>query len=147
MSNSGDLEVIYCYPHPKTWQGLFSRHFISANLCQQRKLVRLSCLPASTPTCSKPRINTDPDNQRKPSHRTICVAVDLTAAFDTVNHNVLLSKIVRPTLPEATYRWLSNYIRGRQSVTSCRGVNSKAMMSTLAFRKVRSCHHSYAVST
>ena len=45
-------------------------------------------------------------NQRKPPHRTICVAVDLMAAFDTVNHNVLLSKIARSTLPEATCRWL-----------------------------------------
>ena len=65
-------------------------------------------------------------NQRKPPDRTICVAVDLTAAFDTVNHNVMLSKIARSTLPEETCRWLSNYIRGRQSVTSCRGVKSKA---------------------
>ena len=65
-------------------------------------------------------------NQRKPPHRTVCVAADLTAAFDTVNHNVLLSKIVRSTLPEATCRWLSNYLRGRQSVTSCRAVKSKA---------------------
>ena len=62
-------------------------------------------------------------NQRKPPYRTVCVAVDLTAAFDTVNHNVLLLKIV--TLPEATCRWLS---RCRQSVTSCRGVRSKARM-------------------
>ena len=65
-------------------------------------------------------------NQRKPPHRTVCVAVDLTAAFDTVNHNALLSKIARSTLPEVTCRWLSNYIRGRQSVTSSRGVKSKA---------------------
>ena len=65
-------------------------------------------------------------NQRKPPHRTVCVAVDLTAAFDTVNHNALLSKIARSTLPEATCRWLSNYIRRRQSVTSCRGVKLKA---------------------
>ena len=57
-------------------------------------------------------------NQRKSPHRTVSVAVDLTAAFDTDNHNVLLSKIVRSTLPEATCRWLS--------VTSCRGVKSKA---------------------
>ena len=40
-------------------------------------------------------------NQMKPPHRTVCNAVDLTAAFDTVNHNVLLSKIVRSTLPMA----------------------------------------------
>ena len=43
-------------------------------------------------------------NQRNPPHRSICVAVDLTAAFDTVNHNVMLSKIARSTLPEATCR-------------------------------------------
>ena len=41
-------------------------------------------------------------NQRKPAHQTICVAVDLTAAFEKVNHNVLLSKIARSPLPEAT---------------------------------------------
>ena len=64
-------------------------------------------------------------NQRKPPHRTVCDAVDLTAEFDTVNHNALLSNIARSTLPEAPCRWLSNYIKGRQSVTSSRGVKSK----------------------
>ena len=34
-------------------------------------------------------------NQRKPPKLTICVAVDLSAAFDTVCHNNLLSKITR----------------------------------------------------
>ena len=65
-------------------------------------------------------------NQRKPPHRTVCVAVDLTAVFDTVNHNVLLSKIIRSILPEATCRWMSIYLRSRKSVTSCRGVKSNA---------------------
>ena len=31
-------------------------------------------------------------NQRKPPHRTVCVAVDLTAAFDTVDHNALFDQ-------------------------------------------------------
>ena len=39
---------------------------------------------------------------------------------------VLLSKIVRSTFPEAICLWLSNYLRERQSVTSCRSVKSKA---------------------
>ena len=65
-------------------------------------------------------------NQRKPPHRTISVAVDSTAAFDTVSHSVLLSMIARSTLREATCRWLSNYIGEKQSVTSCRGIKSKA---------------------
>ena len=34
-------------------------------------------------------------NQRKPPDRTICVAIDLSAAFDTVCHNNVLSKINR----------------------------------------------------
>ena len=38
-------------------------------------------------------------NQMKPPDRTICVAVDLSAAFDTVYHNNLLSKINRSQLP------------------------------------------------
>ena len=46
-------------------------------------------------------------NQRKPPDRTVCVAADLSAAFDTVCHNNLLSKINRSQLPPATARWLS----------------------------------------
>ena len=67
-------------------------------------------------------------NQRKPPHRTVCVAVGLTAPFDTVNHNVLSSKIVRSKRPEATCRWPSYCLRGIQSITSCRDVKSKAMI-------------------
>ena len=63
-------------------------------------------------------------NQRKPPDRTVCVAVDLSAAFDTVCHNNLLSKINRSQLPPATARWLSCYLRGRQAKTCFRGVNS-----------------------
>ena len=39
------------------------------------------------------------NNQRKPPDRTICVAVDLSAAYDTVCHYNLLSKINRSQLP------------------------------------------------
>ena len=63
-------------------------------------------------------------NQRKPPDRTICVAVDLSVAFDTVFHNNLLSKITRLQLPPATARWLSYYLRGRQAKTCFRGVKS-----------------------
>ena len=62
--------------------------------------------------------------QRKPPDRTICVAVDISAAFDTVCHNNLLSKINRSQLPPATARWLSCYLRGRQAKTCFRGEKS-----------------------
>ena len=63
-------------------------------------------------------------NQRKPPDRTVCVAVDLSAAFDTVCHNNLLSKINRSQLPPAAVLLLSNYLRGRQAKTCFRGVKS-----------------------
>ena len=63
-------------------------------------------------------------NQRKPPHRTVCVAIDLTAAFDTVSHDTLISKIVGSSLPPAITRWLSCYLRGRQAATSFRGTKS-----------------------
>ena len=63
-------------------------------------------------------------NQRNPPDRTVCVAVDLSAAFDTVCHNNQLSKINRFQLPPATARWLSYYLRGRQAKTCFRGVKS-----------------------
>ena len=63
-------------------------------------------------------------NQRKPPDQTICVAVDLSAAFDTVCHNNLLLKINRSQLPPATAQWLSCYLRGRQAKTCFRGVKS-----------------------
>ena len=37
-------------------------------------------------------------NQRKPPHRTVCVDIDLTAVFDTVSHDTLISKIVGSSL-------------------------------------------------
>ena len=73
---------------------------LSRSSVRQRKLWRLSYFQPSTATCFHLQTNTDSD--------------------------LRLSKIVRSTLPEATCRWLSNYLRGRQSVTSCRGVKSKA---------------------
>ena len=63
-------------------------------------------------------------NQRKPPDRTVCVAVDLSPAFDTVCHNNLLSKINRSQLPPVTSRWLFCYLRGRQANTCFRCVKS-----------------------
>ena len=65
-------------------------------------------------------------DQRKPPDRTVCMAVDLTAAFHTVCHNKLLSNINRSALPLATSRWLSSYLRGRQAKTCFRGVKSSS---------------------
>ena len=63
-------------------------------------------------------------NKRKPPQRTVCVAIDLTTAFDTVSHNILISRIAGSSLPPAITRWLSCYLRGRQAATSFRGIKS-----------------------
>ena len=54
----------------------------------------------------------------------MCVAIDLTAPFDTVSHDTLISKIAGSSLPPAITRWLSCYPRGRQSATNFRGTKS-----------------------
>ena len=64
-------------------------------------------------------------NHRKPPHYTVCVVMDLTAAFDTVSHDKLISKIAGLSLPPAITRWLSCYLRGRQAATSFRGIKSR----------------------
>ena len=80
--------------------------------------------------------------QRKPPGRTICVAVDLSAAFDTVCHNNLMSKINRSQLPLATARWLSCYLRGSKdllqsstskNVNTCVPPGSKLSPSLFSF--------------
>ena len=63
-------------------------------------------------------------NQQKPPHRTVCVAIDLTAAFDTLSHAILISNIAASSLPPAITRWLSCYLRVRQVTTSFRGTKS-----------------------
>ena len=52
------------------------------------------------------------------------MTVDLSAVFDTVFYDKLLSKINRSHLPPATSRWLSCYPRGRRAKTCFRGVKS-----------------------
>ena len=78
-------------------------------------------------------------NQRKPPDRTVCVAEDISAAFDTVCHNNLSSKINRFQLPPATARWLSCYMRGRQANTCFRGVKSTSRKVNTGSKLLSSC--------
>jgi hypothetical protein len=54
------------------------------------------------------------------------VALDLTKAFDSVDHHKLVETIFHSTLPPSQIRWLSNYLRGRQARTSFRDSLSSA---------------------
>ena len=140
------MEVIINHPDSETGQGHLPRNFLPANLVilPSRKSHGISVLPTinkylipaqdqhgfrreHSTTSALLQLTRDVAvgfNQRKPPDRTVCVAVDLSPAFDTVCHNNLLSKINRSQLPPTTARWLSCYLRGRQAKTCFRGVKS-----------------------
>jgi hypothetical protein len=64
-------------------------------------------------------------NKKKPVHRTILVALDLSRAFDTVNHDILLKDIQESTLPNSNKKWLASYLSGRQTIVEFRNTISK----------------------
>ena len=57
-------------------------------------------------------------NERKPVKRIVAVSIDLSKAFDYVNHDQLLKKLSATTLPHNVICWLATFLKGReQSVT------------------------------
>ena len=67
-------------------------------------------------------------NKRLPPDRTVAVALDLTKAFDSVDHCSLLNKVAATTLPNSLVRWLANYLHGRQIRTVFQENVSKARL-------------------
>ena len=46
------------------------------------------------------------------------VFIDLQKAFDTVDHDILLSKINHYDIRAASYQWFKSYVTGRQQYTT-----------------------------
>ena len=69
-------------------------------------------------------------NRKKPSHRTVSVAIDLSRAFDTVDHQLLLDDINQLHLNDYIKRFLCAYLRGRQTYVVFRNSRCK-------YRKVK----------
>ena len=69
-------------------------------------------------------------NKRKPVHRTVSVAIDLSRAFDTVDHQILLNDINKLNMNDYIKRFLCAYLRGRQTFVLFRNSKSK-------YRKVK----------
>ena len=65
-------------------------------------------------------------SSKKPAHRTVLVALDLTAAFDNVDHQQLLECVFNTNLPATTRRWLYNYMQNRRAKVHFRKKNLKA---------------------
>ena len=64
-------------------------------------------------------------NRQKPVNRTVMVAVDLSRAFDTVNHETLIKDIADLPLNNNIKCFLVSYLRGRQTYVEFRGAKSK----------------------
>ena len=64
-------------------------------------------------------------NKDRPIDRTVVVALDLSRAFDTVNHEILLTDISKLNLNGNIKRFLCAYLRGRYTYVEFRGSRSK----------------------
>ena len=64
-------------------------------------------------------------NKKRPAHRTVSVAIDLSKAFDTVDHHILLRDINNLPLDVHIKRFLCGYLRGRQTYVLFRNSTSK----------------------
>ena len=62
-------------------------------------------------------------NKRKPVDRTVMVAIDLSRAFDTIDHEILIKDVIALPLNGHIKRFLSAYLRGRQTYVEFRGEN------------------------
>ena len=65
---------------------------------------------------------------KKPAHRAVLVALDVTAAFDIVDHQQLLDCVFNINLPATICRWLYNYMQNRRAKVHFRQKNLKAEM-------------------
>ena len=55
------------------------------------------------------------NSRKKPAHRTAFVALDLTAAFDNVDHQKLLDCVYNTNIPATIRLWLYNYMQNRRA--------------------------------
>jgi retron-type reverse transcriptase len=67
-------------------------------------------------------------NLKKPPERTIAVTLDMSKAFDTVNHHILLRKLLQTTTPNHIIKFIANYIKGRNAYTCYNNTQSKGKL-------------------
>ena len=64
--------------------------------------------------------------RKQPALRTVLVALDLTAAFDNVDHQQLHDCVFYTNLPATIRRWLYNYMQNRRAKVHFRQRESKS---------------------
>ena len=58
-----------------------------------------------------------------------CVMIDFSKAFDTVNHQILLSKLKMFPIPVNVIKWIMSFLTGRSQSTKVNGVCSMFIIS------------------
>ena len=86
-------------------------------------------------------------NKMAPPAQTITVVLDMRKAFDIINIQTLIRKLLQTKIPGTIIKFIANYIKGRKStqhieITHPRNVNLK-----LLFHKVVSFHQHYSTYT
>ena len=65
-------------------------------------------------------------SRKKPAHQTVLVAIDLTAAFDNVDHQQLIDCVFNTNLPATIRHWLYNCMQNRRAKVHFRQKESKS---------------------
>jgi hypothetical protein len=69
---------------------------------------------------------------RDTRHGTLAILLDLKAAYDSVNHHVLISNLQNLSIPPYLARWLQSYLTGRSSQTRITLPDGQTILSTPA---------------
>ena len=59
-------------------------------------------------------------NQMAPPARTIPVTLDMSKAFDTINIDTLIRKLLHANIPGTIIKFIANYIKGRKAYSTYR---------------------------
>ncbi len=71
------------------------------------------------------------------SKSSVLILLDLSAAFDTVNHQILLSTLSSLDITEIPLRWFESYLTGRSFKVAWGGEVSKLISWSLGFPRAR----------
>ena len=63
-------------------------------------------------------------NELDNKHYSIGVFLDLSKAFDTINHGILFDKLQRYGIRGVAAKWIHNYLLNRSQYVCINGVNS-----------------------